>query len=193
MKIIIGVTGGFGTGKSTVAKMLKSEMPDSVILDADKIAKSVMKREEIKERIKKEFGTNDKKKIAEIVFSNKDKLNKLNRIVHPVVIKEIKNKIRININKAIILDIPLLFEAGMEKICDVTVAVKCKKSEQIKRLVKKGFSRHEIIKRINSQMKTSEKAKKSGYVIDNSGNTQDTKRQLMKIMKIIKIMDMVKT
>ncbi|MEM7819873.1 MAG: dephospho-CoA kinase [Candidatus Aenigmatarchaeota archaeon] len=178
-KRIIGITGSFGSGKTTVANIFKDL--GAYVIDADKIAKQLMKNKKIKSKIKNEFGTINRKNLSDVVFSDKRKLLKLNKIVHPIVIKEIKNRIKKSKNKIIVVDVPLLFEAKMEKFFDKIIVVNCDKKMQIKRLIKKGFEKRDILKRIKSQLPIEKKLKFADYVIDNNMDIISTKKQVKKI------------
>lgn len=186
---IIGITGSFGSGKTTVAKTFRRLLKRNIkILDADRIARNIMKNSKIKSRIKREFGTTDRKKIANIIFDDRKKLIRLNKIIHPLVISKIKKEIKKQKNKIIIIDMPLLVETKMNKIADTVIIVKCKREIQIKRLMGKGFKRSEIIKRIKSQLPLKEKIKYADYVIDNNGHLKDTEKRVRKIIsKIIMV------
>jgi len=183
--MIIAITGGIGTGKSTVAKMF-AEL-GAKIIDADRIARRVMAPgSRVRSRIKKKFGTTDRKRLSEIVFSDKKALKALCAITHPAIIAEIKNearKIRYRDKKAIIaLDAPLLFEAKQGHLADKTIVVVAKRENQIKRAVKNlKISRQEAQRRIRSQMPLAKKKKLADFVIDNNGSLREAKRQVKKI------------
>ena len=118
----IGVTGSFGTGKTTIAAMFK-ELGAKVI-DADKIVHSLVDR-------------NMRKKLAKVVFKRKEYINKLCKIVHPFVIDKIRAVCKKYKNRVVVIDAPLLIETGLHKKMDFIVVVKAKKSVQIKRVMKK--------------------------------------------------------
>jgi len=168
--LIIGITGSLGTGKTTVANMFKEY--GLKILDADKIAKKLMQPNEVCFKpiiryFKKDIldkGKISNKKLSEIVFNNKKYLNELCRIIHPEVIKEIEKKIRIYKKvkgvKGIIIDAPLLIEAGLHKFVDYLIVVKTSYDLQIDRVLKKmPLKRADILKRINAQMGINKKIK----------------------------------
>ncbi len=192
-KLIIGVTGGFGTGKSTVARIFESL--GAKVIDADKIALDLLKTgTSTYKKILKAFGKNilkengaiDRSKLAIIVFDSKKPLLKLNKITHPEVIKTIKQKIE-GLNKGIVvLDIPLLFEAGLECLADKIVVVKSNRQNQYERLLKKtSLSKIEIAKRINAQMPLSKKIRGADFIIDNDYSIENTKKQVQKLRRIL--------
>ena len=174
--VIIGVTGSFGSGKSTVAKMLK-RLSNGYLIDADKIARKLVEGK-LKNRIVKEFGTNDRKGLAETVFSDKTKLDKLNSIVRPEVKGGISKLLRKYKKRIVIIDAPLLIEAKIKT--DKIVVVKTKKNKIIKRLSKK-YSKVEVLKRIRSQMAFNRKARYADYIVDNSKSLKDTEYQVKKV------------
>lgn len=193
--MIVGLTGGIGTGKSTVSKLFKENGAD--IYDADIIAKEIMEELETIEEIEKEFGSSildknqklDRQKLKEIVFKNKEKLEILNKIVHPKVIKRFKN-IKSNIKKEeiAIFDIPLLFEAKMENLCDLIVVVDIDREKQIKRIIERDGIEEELAEKIiDSQMSSETKRKKADIVIENNGTLIDLEKKVFEIYrKIVK-------
>ncbi|MFH1442268.1 MAG: dephospho-CoA kinase [Candidatus Omnitrophota bacterium] len=192
-KIVIAVTGGFGTGKSTVAQIFESL--GAKVIDADKITRNLLKTgtstykkilEVFGKKVLKESGAIDRSKLALIVFGNKKLLLKLNKIVHPEVIKIIKQKIE-GLNKGVVvLDIPLLFEAGLECLADKIVVVSSSRQNQYGRLLRKtSLSKNEIAKRINAQMPLSKKIRRADFIIDNDYSIKNTKKQVQKLRRIL--------
>lgn len=190
-KVVIGVTGGFGTGKSTVARIFKSL--GAKVIDADKIARGLLKtgtgvyKEILRvfgKKVLQESGAIDRSKLAVIVFNNENPLLKLNKIVHPEAVKIIKQKIDGVSKGIIVLDIPLLFEAGLECLADKIVVVKSNRQNQYERLLKKtSLSKIEIAKRINAQMPLSKKIRGADFIIDNDGSIENTKKQIQKLRR----------
>lgn len=195
MKIlIVGLTGGIVAGKTTVAELLKELGAE--IIDADEIAHETMRPgEKTWEKIILNFGKEilgdnqeiHRKKLAQIVFSDKEKLDLLNKITHPEIILKIKDRIRkikVYSTKDVIcvVDVPLLFETKMEKWMDKTIVVYLSREEQIKRLFNRdGLSRNEAIKRIDSQIPMEKKVLLADYVIDNHLSIEKTKIQVFKV------------
>ena len=119
--MIVGITGNFGTGKTTVANIFGRYGFD--VINVDRLYHNIYKKNPILiSKLRKEFGTAKRNEIRKIVFNNSEKLNKLNFIVHPIIIKAIKNQAasitKKKNNAKIIIDIPLLFEAKLEKMFD---------------------------------------------------------------------------
>ena len=184
--MIIGVTGSFGSGKSSVSHML-ARLLKAKIIDADKIAKSMLYRRDVIRQIKNAFPeavskwTVNRKKLASIVFRNKQMLAKLEKIIHPPVTREIKERIKGDV----VLDVPLLIEAGLHEMCDAVIVVRCKEKIRIKRLMKKGFSLQEIKARTSMQLPLKKKIAHADYTIDNSRSLKETEQQVKQILKKI--------
>ena len=180
--MMIGITGGFGSGKTTVSHIFKKYGFE--VINVDKLYHNIYrKNNSLKNKIKKEFGTLNRDQIKKVVFNNSKKLKKLNKITHPVIIKEIEKLIKNNKNKIIIVDVPLLFEAKIQNIFDKIVVVKCDKKTQIKRLLKKKkYSKKEIENIIKSQMPLNKKIEYADFVVDNSKMIKETDKQVRDII-----------
>ena len=192
-RIVLGLTGGFGSGKTTVASIFRSLGAD--IIDTDKIAHSIIKPgKHVYRKIIHIFGKDilkkdkfiDRKKLGGEVFTSRHLLDKLNKITHPVIIKIIKRQLRTSRVKLIILDAPLLLEAGLRGLTDKLVVVKSSREQQIKRAFKKtNLSKRDIIKRIKYQMPLKDKVRIADFVIDNRGSIKKTKRQVEQIRRLL--------
>jgi len=162
--MIIGITGGVGTGKTTVAKMF-SKLGGRVI-SADKIARRISApKTRAWKKLLQQFGEGilynnkciNRKKLAEIAFSRKAALSRLCEITHPEIVKEIKREV-VSIKKrskkpVIIIEAPLLIEAKAQKMVDKIIVVSTSRQQQIKRAVKSlRLSKTEVLKRIKAQM-----------------------------------------
>ncbi len=167
--MVIGITGSFGAGKTTVAKMFKRLGAE--IIDCDRIVHSLIDR---KMRLQ----------LSKFVFNHKVYLDRLNRIIHPVVIKMVKEKIKSLKEKdtPVIIDAPLLIETGLDRICDAIICVKTNLNTQISRVMKKtNLSREDILKRIRCQLPLNKKLKRTDFIIDNNKTLIQTKKQVEKI------------
>lgn len=192
-KFVIGVTGIFGSGKSTVSAMLKSY--GLKIIDADRIAhRYLLPGTKTYKKILDYFGRGilkkdnhiDRQKLGELVFANQKSLKKLNSIVHPKVIADIREGIKESKEKIVVLDAPLLIESGLRKIVDDLIVVIIERDELIRRLAKKAaLKRPEILKRIKSQIPQKVKSRFANFIIDNSGTISETKKQVKNMMKKI--------
>ena len=178
--MIIGLTGGIASGKSTVSKYLAEKGFE--VYDADKIAKDISEKKSVQEEIILTFGNKildkngniDRKKLKEIVFENKEKLKQLNAIIHPKVIdfyKELKEK---NTDEIIIFDVPLLFESGIDKFCDKILVVISDYEIQLNRIVERDKIDRELAEKIiKSQLSNEERIKKADVVIENNSSLED--------------------
>ncbi|MGA2669930.1 MAG: dephospho-CoA kinase [Dehalococcoidia bacterium] len=195
--IIVGLTGSVGTGKSTVTNFFREL--GAYIIDWDELARKAI-RPHLKawKEIVEYFGkgilnedlTINRQKLAEIVFSDKEKLTKLNQIVHPQVFKEDKrttNKIKnLDPDALIIKDIPLLFEVTRPIFVDRVVVVSASAQTQLRRLKEKGMSQEDAQNRIKSQLPLKKKIKSADFVINNDGPPEETKRQVEEIYSLLK-------
>jgi dephospho-CoA kinase len=190
-KIVIGLTGSFGSGKSTVAGIFSSY--GAGIIDADKIARGCFNRKnKIYKKVISAFGNKilgadkniDRHKLAKIVFNNKKLLEKLNNIVHPEVARIIRSKISSKKKGVIVLDAPLLLEAGLRNALDYLVVVTLNKARQFSRLIKKtSLKKADIAKRIKYQIPLRAKARLADFIIDNNGSLKNTRKQVAQIRR----------
>ncbi|TXI68052.1 MAG: dephospho-CoA kinase [Flavobacterium sp.] len=192
MTKIIGLTGGIGSGKSTVANYIASKGIPVYI--ADEEAKKIMEREDVKQKIQNLFSESvlnddtslNRKKIAEFVFNNPEKLKELNAVVHPEVQLHFKNWL----NKYkdfpfVIKEVAILFETGGNKHCDKVILITAPEELRIERAMKRdNLTKKDILVRINNQLPDSKKKKWSDFVIDNI-NLSDTFLKTDEILKIL--------
>lgn len=192
--MIVGLTGGIASGKSTVSNIFRELGIE--IIDADIKAKEISERKDVINEIENIFGKDviningqiDRIKLKEIVFGNKEKLKKLNDVFHPKVMAEFK-KIKENNDKndIIIFDVPLLFETEMDKICDKVIVVYTDEMTQIKRMIERDNITEELARKIiNSQMSLKEKLEKSQIHIENNGTLENLKEKIKNIYKELK-------
>ncbi|MGI5899214.1 MAG: dephospho-CoA kinase [Christensenellales bacterium] len=182
---IIGLTGGIAMGKSTAADFLRSL--GALVIDADEISRNLTaKGGKALAAIRNQFGPEffsgeelDRSKLATQIFASEKAREKLNAIVHPLVYDQIQNKIdeaRLAGEKAIILDIPLLFETGYHKSCDEVWLIATEPEIQLERLMKRsGLDREQAQKRISAQMPLVEKMallRENDKKIDNNGDVE---------------------
>ena len=186
----IGLTGGIASGKSTISKILKRL--GAKIIDADVEAKAALKPNakpwemlinEFGKEIIKDDNTIDRRKLGNIVFGDEIKLKKLNSIVHPFVIEQIKNKIkRIEEKgnyKAVVLDAPLLIETNLHHLVDEVWVVNVDRKTQISRLMDRDkFTLEQAENRINAQLSQMERLNHATAVIDNTGTRRNTREQV---------------
>ncbi|MGB1043003.1 MAG: dephospho-CoA kinase [Tenacibaculum sp.] len=191
--MVIGLTGGIGSGKSTVAKIF-SEFNNVVIYIADDEAKKLMNSSsEIKTKLISEFGEEvynnnqlNRPFLANIVFKNKSKLTILNSIVHPVVNKHLQNFIKQNSHKDyIIYENAILFENGSNHFCAKIITVTAPINTRIERVTKRDNTSIEAVKnRMQNQWSQHKKVLQSNYIIENVALTK-TKEQILRIHNIL--------
>ena len=192
---VIGLTGGIASGKSLVSAVLRQL--GAQIVDADEVARLVVEpgtaglaeiRQVFGDKILNPDGSLNRKTLGNMVFADPDKLKRLNEITHPQIYKYFKNEID-NFHQhkdypALILDVPLLIEAGFYRLVDEVWLVVVSKDVQVSRVMDRdGASREQALQRINSQMSVEEKQKYADVIIDNSGSTESTRQKVIELWK----------
>lgn len=173
---IVGLTGGIACGKSTMAEMFRCL--GASVIDADKISRQLTApggealpsiREAFGEFVFFPDGTLNREVLADIVFQNEEERKKLNGLMHPLVDRRVREKIEVCRKMGtlvVVLDVPLLFEVGVNTLADVTICASAPQELQIQRLAQRsGLSRERALHRIHSQMPLSEKEKLADLVI----------------------------
>lgn len=198
MITILGLTGGIATGKSTVAKMfIEKGIP---VIDTDLISRNILnKGTEAYYEIVKSFSSEilltdleiNRKKLARKIFSNPQKREILNNIVHPKVKEIVDSEIAKHEELAtniIVIDVPLLFETNYQDVVDKTIVVYTTLAQQMSRLISRDNITKEYAQmKINAQMSLSDKVDLADYVINNSFSILDTKRDFNKILKDLEV------
>ena len=195
--MVIGLTGGIGTGKSTVSQILKDR--GFPVIDLDVISHEVIEFSSVVEKIVQNFGrevldedeagncTISREKLGKIIFANKEKRLALNSIMHPEILKVMHKKIlecKLEKNKIIFVEVQLLFEVQWEKEFDYILLVAAKRDMQVRRVLERDKrSEEEAWNIINSQMSLDEKREKSDFVIENDGNMDDLNKKVDKFLK----------
>ncbi len=187
----LGLTGGIGSGKSTVAEILHSR--NIPVIDADKVTHHIMSRgNSAYDPIIEHFGTSilgsdqeiDRKKLGQIVFSNQAQLRKLESIIHPKVRDEVlrrRSELSAKNHQFAVYDVPLLYEKNMESMFDDVILVYCTEEQQIERVQKRNnLSKEQVELRIEQQLPIDEKRKRANIVIDNTGTLDDLEIQTIK-------------
>ncbi|WP_264523649.1 MULTISPECIES: dephospho-CoA kinase [unclassified Flavobacterium] len=193
MAKVIGLTGGIGSGKTTIANYF-AEMGVPLYI-ADDEARKVMQSENIVQQIRTTFGDSlfennvlNRAKLAEIVFNDAEKLAALNAIVHPAVKADfelwlLKNKKY----QYVIYEAAILFESGRYKDCDVIVTVTAPEELRIERVIKRDkTTREQVLSRMQMQWNDEKRISLSNFVINNS-NLKIAKEEVVKILKILNI------
>ena len=183
--LVVGLTGGIASGKSVVSKTLKEfGLP---IIDADLIAREIVRPNEVGYReIVDHFGhgilnpdeTINRRRLAKIIFGDSQEMERLNSILHPRIVKEIKKRIRDfkeTRERMVIVDAALLIETGELSLVDKLIVATVSPKIQVRRLAQRDhLTKKEARERIATQMPLSEKVKLADYVIDNSGSVTKT-------------------
>ncbi len=195
-KPIIGILGGVGSGKSSVAAELAKL--DCAVIDADKIAHELLDEPSVKKEVINSFGQAvldrtgkiNHSKLADVVFADGDKLSTLNRIVHPLVLARAERLIeqynRQQHVRAIVLDMPLLVEIGWDKRCDRLIFVDCKPQIRLKRAKKMGlFGKNQLKIRENFQISLDKKVAIADNTVDNNSGFSALAKQVADIFSYI--------
>lgn len=183
------ITGGIGSGKTTLCKVL--EQFNVPVYYADDAAKDLLQTPKIKVLVQKTFGDTvcsngsvDKQKLASIVFANEDKLNQLNSIIHPAVAEDYARWLKQHQNKKIVAkEAAILFESGSYRQCDKILCVYAPAKVRIQRAMQRSqLSKEEVMSRMKKQLPESQKIKRSDFVIYN-----DNKRMVLpQVLKVLK-------
>jgi dephospho-CoA kinase len=193
----IALTGGMGSGKSTVAQLLRAAgMP---LIDADELARVVVQpgqsawkalRREFGPEFFREDGTLDRQKLAKRVFSQPADLKRLNKLVHPWITREMHSRLRqleYQDEPMVIVEVPLLFELELQSGYDRVIVVYLDRQTQISRLQARDHrDQEEIEAMVRSQLPMENKLHQGNYSIDNRGTRQETQKQVENLIKDLK-------
>jgi dephospho-CoA kinase len=196
--LIVGLTGGVASGKTTVCQVLKEE--GAYVIDADRIARELVQplapawRKLVRafgKEILREDGSIHRKKLADKVFADLRQRKLLNQILHPRIRKEMEQKAKEIGQKdpeaIVVIDAPLLVELGDHRWMDKLMVVTSTQKQQIKRLEERdGVSREEALRMLASQMPVKDKVKLADFVIRNEGSLQKTKKKTREIFQELK-------
>jgi len=196
--ILVGLTGGIATGKSTVARMFRQ--CGAVVIDADQLAQDAVKPGKSAWRaIVKAFGrgilnpdrTINRRALGAIVFADQAKLRRLERIIHPRVAREqvrlTNEAVRNDPNAIVIYDVPLLFEAGIDKRTDKIIVVTVNRNTQIARLKKRNrLTRVEAVRRIHNQLALAEKVRRADFVLRGTLTPAALRRAVQSVMRTLR-------
>ena len=179
----IGLTGGIATGKSTASAFLKELGAD--IIDADAISRASTQPEgEAAPAVLKRFGTLNRKELGKIVFSDPQARRDLEEIVHPVVIRQVRKRMQESPCALCVLDVPLLFETGMDELTDEVWVTYVPEEEQVRRICQRdGLDEAAALARIRAQMPTQEKIRRAQVAVDTSGSIEETQEKLQAAWK----------
>ena len=196
--MIIGLTGGIGTGKSTVSRKLRER--GYPVIDLDVISREVIEYPEVIDELVRNFGIEilesqnnisgkksiSRNKLRQTVFKEEKKVSVLNSIMHPPIVEEMRRQIEElrKSYKTVFVEVQLLFEAKLEKEFDIIVLVYADKKTQLERVLKRdGRSEGEVQQIINAQMDMTEKRRLSNYIIENNGDSEMLDLEIEKFIK----------
>lgn len=187
---VIGLTGGIGTGKSTVAAML--QRLGAAVIDADEAARAVVEPGTPGlEEVVREFGPEiapdgrlDRRRLADRVFNDPEALARLNAITHPLVREWMAAKTLAAFEAGavvVVQDVPLLFENNLERLFRGVILVYAPAEEQVRRLAGRGMREDDARARIAAQLPIEEKRRRATWLVDNSGSIEKTRRQVERL------------
>lgn len=194
MKKVIGITGGIASGKSNVCQVIKKL--GYPIISCDEITKNNYNiggkiYNVVRERFGDEFllddGNIDRKKLAKLIFSKESAKLLIDSITHPIIKEELLSEIAKYDDGLVFVEIPLLYEAKFDTLCDIVICVFLSQKYQVERLMEReGIDEDYALKKIHSQMDLYLKKSLADYVIDSKGNFDETEKQVIEVINNIK-------
>lgn len=201
--MVIGLTGGIGTGKTTVSKKLRER--GYPVIDLDNISREVIKYPKVINKLVQNFGKEilldedaaisereiSRKKLGKIVFKDEKKVNILNSIMHPLILKKMREEVKEAEKKyaVVFVEVQLLFEINLEQEFDMTVLVYADRKTQLKRVSERdGRDEEEVLNILGSQMDIEIKRKKSSYIIENNLDLENLDREIDKFIEKLEIL-----
>ena len=196
----IALTGGFGTGKTTVLRMFAKLGARTI--DIDRIVHDILKANVIKKKIGKILGNSvldsrkngisvNRRRVAGIIFNDHQKRKSVEMLIHPLVLRKVreikKDILKKEPSALLVFEIPLLFEAGYGNHFNKTIVVFSSRKTALNRLEKKGFSNDEAIKRMRTQLPMTYKKKEADFVIDNNNGTDRTEARVRRVFHKLKL------
>ncbi|MGE5894065.1 MAG: dephospho-CoA kinase [bacterium] len=184
--MLAGLTGNFGSGKSTVLELFRRA--GAVVVDSDEIVRILYEKDDVKREVVeilgdvlKKDGSVDKAKIAYLIFTNALLKKNLEVLIHALVFSEIESIVRKNPHKVVIAEIPLLFESSYHPMVDAVILTTCSRETIFERLRKKGYTDAEIEERLSNQMPDADKIHQADFVINTEGSPDQIKKQAKSI------------
>ncbi|MBU2529495.1 MAG: dephospho-CoA kinase [Elusimicrobia bacterium] len=193
-KLIVGLTGQIGCGKSTALEYLAKK--ELFTVSTDILAGKMLTLDKCYSKLINRFGKGilnkdgslDKYRLSEVIFTDKTKRKWLEGLLHPLIIENTIFLIENCIEKIAVIDAPLLFETGFDKYCDITVSVCSDKKSQKKRLRKRGWSERNIDSRVKSQFSSARKAQLSDIIVSNDSSLKQFHKKINDLQKMLKIL-----
>jgi dephospho-CoA kinase len=181
-RLVIGLTGGIATGKSSALAEFKRR--GAAVVSSDDLAhRCLTPGHPVARRVSRHFGTLDRKKIGKVVFNNPRERRWLERQIHPEVIRQLKTFIRKH-RGLVVLDIPLLFEARLERLVDRILVITSRESQQLERMRRRdGLERTVALRRIRAQLPLAKKLARADDWIPNTGTRAALRRAVADLVK----------
>jgi dephospho-CoA kinase len=187
-RLVVGLSGGVGSGKSTVARILR-RLKRARVIDADAVGHRVLARPAVRRRLAAIFGREilgregaiDRRELARRAFRSREALGRLNRATHPAILREIRRELAAA-RGWVVLDASLLFESGADALCDRVIFVDAPRRVREERTAARGWPPGERARREGFQWTPAAKKRKADVVIDNAGPVARTERQLRKAL-----------
>lgn len=191
LMLLVGLTGNYGMGKSTVIPLFQEI--GAATLDTDMIVRSLLEEKTVLRKIRALLGETvfykngrlNKKRVSDLVFKDESLRHSLEDILHPLVFKRIRTQVARSDkqDRVLIIEVPLLFERGYQSRFDKTITVFAEEELALERLEEAGIKRHEAIQRLRAQLPIEEKKKRSDFIIDNNGTIDRTTKQVKAIYR----------
>ena len=201
--LIVGLTGGIACGKTTVAKLLAER--GAGVINLDEIGhKLLLRGNPVYEQIVEAFGVEildesgdiSRSKLGKVVFNASKKLHKLNQITHPPIIKqslsEAHRLAELGADRIVVIDSPLLIEAGLQDMVDIVVVVISDEATQLERIIKRSieqkrpFKEEDAMARIRSQMPLADKIKYADFIVNNNDSLIELEKEVMRLWECLK-------
>ncbi|WP_424244885.1 dephospho-CoA kinase [Elusimicrobium posterum] len=182
-KIIIGLTGTILSGKTQALNAFKKL--GAYTISSDQIVHELLNKPAVQKEINKIFKTTDRIELAHQIFKDKSKRKKLEAILHPKVMREASRQVKLTAKKVIAFEVPLLFEAKLEKYFDIILCVYADEKTLLKRVKQRGMTKQDFTARSAAQLSAAEKARRADIVIFNNGAVKDLDVKIKKMFKII--------
>lgn len=186
---VMGLTGSMLSGKSTALAYFKQAGAE--VISCDEIVRQLYTRSAVCTRLQKVFGTDKPAELAQLVFNSKDKRHKLEQILHPLVKREVRARIKQSVRKLVVVEVPLLFEAGWEKQMDLTVCILADEQTLPARLKGRKLSRAEYERRLKTQLPPFEKAARADVVFFHTNKAQ-LKKSVTRFCNVFRVVHNIK-
>ncbi len=190
--MIVGIVGGIGAGKSTVRRLFAELGAETV--DADLLAHEALETPKVRKALRSWLGDRafetsgkvDRKMVASVVFSNPDKLKELEALVHPIVIRQLEEKVRLHSEKAtkgklLVLDVPLLLSSPLRSRCQEILFVDAPLATRQSRVAERGWTESELSSRESLQTPLDEKKRLSTVIVESSGSLENTREHVKRL------------